>query len=456
MRETTDLTIKTCIALHRGRLVAWLTCKFNDVELAEDVLQEAIIAAFESWPLHGVPDSADAWLLKTAHNKAIDRLRRMQSFTQKSEELAYISSEVDEGDFHQFDDPISDERLRLIFTCCHPALSEEARVALTLKVVAGLSTAQIARAFLLPETTLAQRIVRAKKKIKAAKIPYVTPAPEHWRSRINAVLAVIYLIFNEGYSASNHIGKDDAAIKNASVLIQAELCEEAIRLASLFRELLQHFPQQNEATPPAEPHDANHCMPVPLNFATAETFGLLALMHFHDARRNARLNEQGEYVTLADQNRQLWQRSKIELAESFLQQAMQLRARGPYQVQAAISALHCHAKTYEHTDWKQICMLYGVLYSLTPTPVVKLNHIVALSYYTSPQHALEALQTLQQHNDLSTYQPFHAVQADLLRRCEQYRDASAAYERAIKYANNAVERAFLTKQLNALPPFNHS
>lgn len=435
--------IEQCIKEHRGRLVAWLTCKFNDIDLAEDALQEATLAAFEHWPQQGVPQSPEAWLLKTAQNKAIDRLRRSQNFADKTQALAWISEDVNTGDYEQFDEPITDERLRLIFTCCHPALSEEARVALTLKVVAGLSTAAVARAFLLPETTLAQRLVRAKKKIKAAKIPYVTPPPEQWRGRVNAVLAVIYLIFNEGYYANSD-----------TQLLQAELCDEAIRLAELLCQLLKQFPQNPPLHYRTEKHQVEpHCLkehaaqpPIPLTSTVAETLGLLALMQFHDARREARTNNQGHYLTLEQQDRTRWNTNKIAHGEKHLQQAMTLNTRGTYQIQAAISALHCHAPQFEHTDWAQIYLLYGALYEVSPTPVVKLNQIVALSYHQSPCAALTELNQLVSTAALETYQPFHAVHADLLRRNHNIPAAQKAYDAAIKYAVNPVEKEFLIKK----------
>lgn len=394
--------------------MAWLVGRLGgDFQLAEDCLQEALIAALEVWPARGVPSKPGAWLATTARRKAIDILRRRKNYREKQRQLLEITPTVSqteepwEEDYH-----LQDDRLRLIFTCCHPALSSEARVALTLRTVAGLKTPEIAAAFLVPETTMAQRLVRCKKKIKKAGIPYRVPPDHLLPERLSSVLSVLYLIFNEGYEAT--FGQE---------LVRGELCLEAIRVTRLLNELM---PDQ------------------------AEVLGLLALMLCQDSRRNARLSAVGELVTLEEQDRSLWDQAKILEGTTLLDRAMALRQPGPYQIQAGIAALHCDAKTAEATDWTQIAALYGRLYQLIPTPVIGLNRIVAVAMADGPHLGLRLLEEYEQADSLQSYRWFHAAKADLFRRAHQPEQALASYQRTLELTQNEIERRYLERRMAEL------
>ena len=415
MNDDATRVVEQTIRQHWGYLYATLVKQLNDFELAEDVLQDATLKALESWPKTGTPDSPRAWLLRTAKNKAIDRLRRSTNFESKQDSLVYLL-EQQSGHSQQspealMDQVIEDDRLRLIFTCCHPALNEPARIALTLRTLGGLSVPEIAHAFLVPETTLAQRLVRAKTKIRKAGIPYKVPEASQWPERIDSVLAVIYLIFNEGHSASD-----------GDTLLRHDLCEEAILLADMLNQLI---PQQ------------------------PEVMGLLALLLLHDSRRNARVNAQQQYQSLEQQNRELWDQNKIQRGSDLIKKALSMGNLGAYQLQAAISAVHAEAETFDSTDWTQIRLLYNRLYALSPTPVVQLNAIVALSYEQSAEVALNNMKKID-FTALQNYQPYHAARADLLRRTEQLVAAAQAYRDAIRYSKNKQESEFLTNQLRAI------
>jgi RNA polymerase sigma-70 factor (ECF subfamily) len=391
-----------------GHVLATLVGYVRDLDLAEDVLQDAVVAALERWPRDGLPRHPRAWLLQTARNKAIDRFRRDARFKAKTREIEGAVELLRRADDDEADSPV-DQRLSLIFTCCHPALARQARVALTLRTLGGLTTTEIARAFLVPETTLAQRLVRAKKKIKAANIPYRVPPPELWPERLDSVLRVVYFIFNEGYSATS-----------GGSATRAELCDEAIRLGGILAELAPHEP---------------------------EVGGLLALMLLHDSRRPARVDARGRMMTLEDQDRSRWDRDKIERGDRTLRAALRMGRAGPYQVQAAISGVHARAATYADTDWAEIVGLYRRLYALQPSPVVRLNEAVARSFAEGAEAGLAALAELERSERLDRYQPLHAARADLLRRAGRGTEAAHAYRRAIELTDNDVERAFLEERL---------
>ncbi|MDA1101285.1 MAG: sigma-70 family RNA polymerase sigma factor [Proteobacteria bacterium] len=390
--------------------MASLVGQLRDFALAEDALQDAVVAALEHWPLDGVPTQPRAWLLQTARRRAIDRLRRDANFKAKRAELAVLHALDRQAGQDHMDESIADERLRLIFTCCHPALAETARVVLTLRTLGGLTTEEIARAFLVPETTMAQRLTRAKRKIKAAGIPYEVPEPALWAERLGSVLLVIYLIFNEGYAATS-----------GEAPTRGELCREAIRLGQIMVQLV-----------PAEP----------------EAAGLLALMLLHESRRLARSDTAGDLITLDRQDRALWDRDMIAAGARLLEGALTQGDAGPYQIQAAISALHVQAPSYAATDWREITLLYGELYALQPSPVVKLNAAVALSFAESAEAALPTLAELERQGALARYQPFHAAHADMLRRAGRNAAAATSYRLALALTRNAVERRFLEDRLN--------
>jgi RNA polymerase sigma-70 factor, ECF subfamily len=398
----------------RAIVLATLIRQVGDFQLAEDAVQDAFEGAVTAWRRDGVPANPGAWITTAARRRAIDRLRRNRSVADRAERLAELTRLDAEHEEPSMDDEstIVDDRLRLIFTCCHPALEMPARVALTLRALGGLTTGEIARAFLVAEPTMGKRIVRAKRKIADAHIPYRVPADEELPDRLRGVLQVVYLIFNEGYAAAE-----------GDRLVREELCREAIRLGELLCRLM--------------PDDA-------------EVWGLLALMLLHDARRAARVDSSGRYVALDAQDRTLWDQERIGEGLARLERAVRLRRPGEYQVQAAITALQIEAPDADSTDWAQIAELYGALGRLNPSPVVELNRAVAVGLADGPAAGLELLEPLLGDPALERYQPLYAAHAELLRRAGDRESATRAYERAIALTANAVERAELERRLGAL------
>lgn len=401
--------------LHReesGRIVSTLIRLLGDFDLAEEMLQEAYAAALQKWPAEGTPANPRAWLISTARHKAIDRFRRERTFEKKSQEI-YKTSELSAPPAAELENEMfPDDRLRLIFTCCHPALDNDAQVALTLRTVCGLTTDEISKAFLVPVQTMAQRIVRAKRKIRDAGIPYREPLQEDLQERVDSVLLVLYLIFNEGYLASSGDG-----------LVRRELCAEAIRLGRILCGLL---PRQAEAR------------------------ALLGLMLLQNSRSDARVNADGELVLLDEQDRNLWRWDEIQEGTELVQSALRSGATGIYAIQASIAAVHANARTAKETDWEQIVELYNVLLRENPSPVIEVNRAVAVAMAGSIEDGLAILDSLENQQELSDFHLLPAARADLLRRLGRQSEAAEAYRRALSLATNDVERRFLSRRLAIL------
>ena len=404
MPELSASEIERVFRAEHGRAVAVLVRVFGDIDVAEDAVQDAFVAAVQRWPVDGLPPSPAGWIITTARRRAIDRLRREASREDRHAQAALLMASGESPE----EGVVRDDRLRLMFTCCHPALAMQAQVPLTLRLLGGLTTAEIARAFLVPEATMAQRLVRAKGKIRDAGIPYRVPDEADLPARVRSVLAVVYLIFNEGYAASS-----------GARLVRDDLCDEAIRLGRLLADLL-----------PGE----------------MEVAGLLALMLLVQARRATRTTPDGDLVSLADQDRARWDHALIREGQALVRECLRVGQPGPYQVQAAINAVHADAATAAATDWWQILQLYNQLMTLAPSPVVALNRAVAVAEVEGPDAALSVVDGL----DLGQYHLFHAVRADLLRRLGRNAEAATAYEAALAGTENAAERDLLRGRLGAL------
>src|SRR5580658_6495758 len=408
-------TIETLYRAERGRILATLVRLLGDLDVAEEAMHEAFAAALDTWTQAGVPDKPRPWLISTARFKAIDGMRRRARFDSAQKDLVlYLEERIDEAP--REDAEIEDDRLRLIFTCCHPALPPEGQVALTLREVCGLTTEEIARAFLVTPATLAQRIVRAKAKIREASIPYEVPAPQELPGRLDAVLQVIYLVFNEGYSAAA-----------GAEVTRAELTGEAIRLGRLLTEL-----QPEPETP--EP----------------EVIGLLALMLLQESRRAARTSPTGELILLEHQDRSLWNREQIAEGVALLEKALKSRRFGAYTLQAAIAAVHAEAESVAATDWRRIVALYDQLVRIQPSPVVQLNRAVAIAMRDGPEAGLTHIDAVLEHDELANYYLAHSARADMYRRLGRTAEARASYEKALALTQQEPERQFLQERIRQL------
>jgi RNA polymerase sigma-70 factor (ECF subfamily) len=411
--DAAQTAVERAFREERAAVLATLIRHVGDFQLAEDAVQDAFAAAVSTWARDGTPSNPGAWITTVARRRAIDRLRRARSLADRTDRLAELARiDAQEHPSESEESAVRDDRLRLIFTCCHPALAMPARVALTLRTLGGLTTAEIARAFLVGEPTMGKRIVRAKRKIADAHIPYRVPPDHELQDRMRGVLTVVYLIFNEGYAASE-----------GDRLTRGELCDEAIRLGRMLVKLM--------------PDDA-------------EALGLLALMLLHDARRDARTDAAGRYVALDEQDRSRWDRGRVREGERALEAAIRLRRPGPYQLQAAITALHVASPEDGEPDWGRIAELYDALARLRPSPVVEVNRAVAVGFSAGAAAGLELLEPLLADDRLERYQPLHAAHAELLRRARESAAAARAYERAIALSANAVERTELERRLAAL------
>jgi RNA polymerase sigma-70 factor, ECF subfamily len=403
------LNIEQIYREESGRILATLIRLLGDLDLAEDAVQEAFAAALVAWPKTGAPANPRAWLVSAGRNKAVDLLRRRALLESKRDELARLNALAEQVADVPEESMLKDDRLRLIFTCCHPALPREAQVPLTLRTLCGLSTEEIAHAFLVPVPTMAQRLVRAKQKIRDAGIPYRVPADEELPERVETVLLVVYLVFNEGYNATA-----------GDALVRRELCGEAIRLGRLVHGLM-----------PGEP----------------EAQALLALMLLHDSRRDTRTTEAGEIVLLEEQDRSRWHRDQIAEGLELVENALGRGARGPYALQAAIAALHAQAKSVQETDWHQIAALYELLWRVQPSPVVELNRAVAVAMANGLSEGLLLLDALQERGELRGYYLLPAARGDLLRRMERWEESGEAYREALALVSNEAERKFLQRRL---------
>jgi len=404
------MRIEEIFRTEHGRILATLIRLLGDIDVAEEALQEAFATALEQWPSAGTPMNPAGWLVSTGRHKAIDRLRRRARLAQKQDEIArHIELSAEEEDA-----PVPEDQLRLIFTCCHPALATEAQVALTLRTLGGLSTEEIARAFLVPAPTMAQRLVRAKAKIRVARIPYEVPADDALAERLEAVMVVVYLVFNEGYSASF-----------GPRLVRHELCEQAVRLGRMLVELLP---------------------------AHAEPKGLLALMLLHDSRRATRLDDSGDIVLLEDQDRTRWERAQIDEGAALVEAALRAGGRPPgaYALQAAIAAIHAQAPTAAATDWRQIAALYGVLARVHPSPVIELNRAVAVAMSGEVERGLALVDELDRGGELAGYHLLPTAQAELLRRLGRHGEAAESYRRALAQVSNEAERKHLDRRLREI------